>query len=268
VRANQLCVSTICYHPFSLERALAGIAALGARNVELAALVGFCDHAAPERLGSGAAATLRRLLADHGLTAVSVSGHADLSTDTGRDAFAARLRLAAELGVGIVNTEAAEGTGPDVEERFYSNIGPLADLAVDLKITIGLETHGSLTGTAGECAAVLTRVDRPNVRVNYDTANLIFYRGVRPEDDLPAIASEVVHVHVKDKASMALNTWDFPAIGAGIIDWPRIVRALDTAGFDGPASLEVELDGHPQTAEVVDEALQASWTYLQGIVTA
>jgi sugar phosphate isomerase/epimerase len=268
VRANQLCVSTICYHPFSLERALAGIAALGATNVELAALVAFCDHAAPERLGSGAAAVLHRLLQEHGLTAVSVSGHADLSTDVGRDAFAARLRLAAELEVPIVNTEAAEGTGPDVEQGFYSNIGLLGDLAADLGVTIGLETHGSLTGTARECAAVLARVDHPNVRINYDTGNLIFYRGIRPEDDLPEIASYVVHVHVKDKASMALNTWDFPPIGDGIIDWPAILSALDAVDFSGPASLEVELDGHPDTAEVVDEALRRSWAFLQGIVTA
>ena len=38
------------------------------------------------------------------------------------------------------------------------------------------------------------------MRVNYDTANVMFYGGVKPGDDLPAIMPFVAHVHLKDTA--------------------------------------------------------------------
>jgi sugar phosphate isomerase/epimerase len=265
--ASQLCITTICYHPFTLERALAGIAETGVSAVELAALVGFCDHAAPERLGSNAARELSQLLNRHGLHAVSLSGHADLTVEPGVAAFRARLRLAADMGIPIVNTGAADEEGQEVAERFYRNIVPLAELAAELGVLIGIETHGSLTGTGEECVAVMTRLNHPHVRINYDPANLIFYRGVRPEADIAIVAPYVAHLHVKDKASLERQKWDFPAIGDGIVDWDIVFGELERVGFSGPASLEVELDGHPRSPEEVDQALCRSVKYMQRYIT-
>jgi L-ribulose-5-phosphate 3-epimerase len=263
MKPSQLCIATICYHPFTLERALSGIAEIGVPAVELAALVGFCDHAAPERLGPDAARQLSKLLRSHGLHAVSFSGHTDLTTDAGVTAFESRLRLAADLGIPIVNTGAADEEGQEVVDRFYRNIVPLAELAARLGIVIGIETHGSLTGTGEECVAVMKKLNHPNVRINYDPANLMFYRGVKPEDDIAVVAPYVAHIHVKDKASLETRTWDFPAIGDGIINWDIIFGALERVGFAGPASLEVELDGHPQTPQEVDQALRRSVQFMQ-----
>ena len=41
---NRLAATTTCYAPYSLDEALAGIAAAGFRHVELAAIRGIIEH--------------------------------------------------------------------------------------------------------------------------------------------------------------------------------------------------------------------------------
>jgi L-ribulose-5-phosphate 3-epimerase len=65
---------------------------------------------------------------------------------------------------------------------------------------------------------------------------------VRAEDDLPAIADQVAHIHLKDMRG-AQGEWDFPAIGEGHVDFGRVIEILRGAGFDGPYSVEVEFTG-------------------------
>ena len=129
MKAEQLCVDTMCYTAFPLERALSGIAEAGISRVELCASVLDCNHAAPERLGPGASGKLQRLLETHGLTAVSYSGHADLTTETGLIAFTSRLQLAADLNIPIVNTPAQippERWDQEARDRFSRNLVDLA----------------------------------------------------------------------------------------------------------------------------------------------
>lgn len=266
MKVTQLCASTTPYHPWPIERALDGIARAGLLRVELSAIVGFCDHAAPEHLGPRGAKRLLSLLDSYGLTAVSMSGHADLASDSGVSAFSARLHLASEMGIAIISTGSTEVgkdvPPPDLEDRFFRNITQLADAAARLGVMIAIETHGALAGSGKEAVAVVERIGHPNVRINYDPSNVIYYRGIRPEGDLAAVGPYLVHFHIKDKASMKPETWDFPAIGEGILDWDQLFGDLDRMGFGGPASMEIELDGHPQTPEIVDEALARSFQFV------
>jgi L-ribulose-5-phosphate 3-epimerase len=265
VKSAQLGSSTVPYHKFSLERALAGIANAGLKRVELGAAVGFCDHAAPERLGPGAANELFAQLDRFGLSAVSLNGHADLSTDAGMAAFEKRLQLASDLGVSFVSCgppEIGAGAPADTEASFYRNMVKTAERAARSGITIVLETWSDLTGSGELCAGVVRKINKPNVRVNYDTANVIYFRGVKPEDDLVAALPYVSYLHVKDKESLKTGTWDCPAIGDGIIDWERVIGKLDEVDYGGPFMLEVELDGNVTIPETLDDALAKSVSFL------
>ena len=51
MKRDQLCVDTICWSSFPVERALEGIVSTGIFRVELCASLGSCEHAAPESLG-------------------------------------------------------------------------------------------------------------------------------------------------------------------------------------------------------------------------
>ena len=101
-------------------------------------------------------------------------------------------------------------------------------------------------------------IDRPNVGVNYDTANVIFYGGVRPEDDIGSAAITITHLHIKDQIG-GPGVWNFPAIGTGEVDFAPIFEALETVNFTGPCSIELEFQGEPwpPLAEIQEALIQS-----------
>ena len=228
------------YSPYALEDALAGLAAAGYRGVELSAVPGATEHVDVH----GDPADVRARLDHYGLEAVSISGHSDLTTSEGLEHGLAVVAWAERYGLPVVNT-AIGGHAPDVdesEEAFLRNIGPLADAAQAAGLTIALEIHGALMASGERSRPLLDRIGHPAVKINYDTANVEFYSGVRAEDDLPAIADRVAHVHLKDMRG-GRGEWDFPAIGEGHVDFARVMEILRAAGFEGPYSVEVEFSG-------------------------
>jgi sugar phosphate isomerase/epimerase len=264
--APTLGVSTNCYHGYSLEEALAGIARSGFRGVEIGAVVGWNEHLTP-----GAAEadleSFRAALTRHGLQLISMSGHSDLTTPEGVAQYKRALDSASALGITIVNTGIGghEGGGEDVE-AFLKNIPEVADYAAQRGLVVALETHGSGLSTGREGVELVRRIDRPNVRINYDTANVIFYGDVRPEEDIVEAIPLIANVHLKD-ARGGKGVWDFPALGEGKTDFERILRSLHAGGYNGPLSLEIEFQGLPwPPLEEVDRSVRASYDHLQGLL--
>jgi sugar phosphate isomerase/epimerase len=97
--ADRLAASTNSYHGYSLEEALAGIAAAGFKSVELASVPGWTEHLLRDA-DDAEVGRVKDLLAQHGLEPVSLSGHSDLVTDDGVAQFRKALRLCRAFGVG------------------------------------------------------------------------------------------------------------------------------------------------------------------------
>lgn len=258
---NRLAATTSSYAPYGLEEALAGIAAAGFRHVELAAIRGVIEHV-PLGANARALGRVHRLLNRYGLTPVALSGHSNLTAARGlRDAFRA-LDLCERMGIPILNTAVGgPEEGPEDEAAFLRNIGGLADYAAERDVTITLEIHGELTGTGRKSAELVAKVNRPNVRVNYDTANCEYFGGARAEDDLPHALPWVALCHLKDKVG-GRRVWHFPALGRGHVDFAQVLRLFRRAGYAGPYNVEVEFEGHPwPPPAAVDRALAASYRY-------
>ncbi len=269
--ADRLMASTNSFHPYSLDEALAGIAATGVRSVELSSVPGWTEHvrrwAGVEEVGY-----VKDQLDHYSLTAVSLAGHSDLVSDAGENEFRRALDLAKLLGVSMVTTSTgghdASSAGELAEQRehFLRRIGPLCDRAADLGITICFETHGGLLATGEMAAELLDAIDKANTGINYDPGNVIFYGGVRPEDDILRCSDRVVHMHVKDQIG-GKGSWNFPIVGTGEIDFAPIFAELDRVGFDGPASIEVEFQGEPwPDLDVVTDAVARSAEFLRRFV--
>jgi L-ribulose-5-phosphate 3-epimerase len=243
--ADRLAVSTNTYHSYSLEEALAGIAAAGYTSVELSSVPGWTEHvrraASEQELHEVA-----ELVHAHGLEPISLSGHSDLASDEGITEFRKALGIAARLGIRWVTTSTgghdASSAGTIDEQRafFLSRIRPLAEEAAADGIAICLETHGGVSATGALAAQLVQDIDLPNVGINYDTANVIFYGRVRPEDDIVAAAP----LHIKDQIG-GPGVWNFPQIGTGEIDFGPIFAALEAVSFAGPCSIEIEFQGEP-----------------------
>jgi sugar phosphate isomerase/epimerase len=270
---DRLAASTNSYHTYSLEEALAGIAAAGFKSVELTSVPGWTEHvrrdAEVEEI-----AYVKQLLAQNGLEAVSFSGHSDLVSEAGMAEFRKALKIANKLGIRYVTTSigghdaSSAGSLEEQRNKFMANIRPLADEAAALGIDICLETHGGLLATGVIAKQLVQDIGKPNIGINYDPGNVIFYGGVQPEDDIKGSADTVTHMHVKGQIG-GKGVWHFPATGTGEVDFDTIFNELENAGFNGVCSVEVEFQGEPwPSLDDVNAALKTSYEFVRKYVPA
>jgi L-ribulose-5-phosphate 3-epimerase len=269
--ADRLTGLTNSYHSYSLEEALDGIAKAGFKSVELTSVPGWTEHVRRDS-GDEQIGYIKDQLAKRGLTAVSLAGHSDLVSESGIGEFRKALNIAKKLGIPYVTTStgghdaSSAGSLEDQRNAFLKNFRPLADEAAAMGITICLETHGGLLANGKIAAKLVEDIGKPNVGLNYDPGNIIFYGGTRPEDDIEIAAPYVKHMHAKDQIGGA-GVWNFPAAGTGEVDFKTLFAVLDKAGFDGPVSAEIEFTGEPwpPLAEV-DKQMKIAHDYLAQFV--
>jgi L-ribulose-5-phosphate 3-epimerase len=274
-----LACGTLSYRQEPLERALDGIARAGFPAVELGCVCGYCEHVRPEAMTPAEMDRLADQVARFGLGIASIAGHVDLEfpllgkgPEVAREGFArlrSRIELASRLGVGIVNTGVGVAQDPGELEGFYRAFDALLADADARGVKIGLESHAGLTETAVASLALCHRTGRPNLGINYDAANVRFYTGGDPAADLESCAGELgdwlIHVHIKDHAGRQ-GEWNFPPLGQGNIDFPRLAALFRQIGFRGPYSLEIEFQGPDSTdpsPEIIDQGVADSYQFMR-----
>ena len=117
--------------------------------------------------------------------------------------------------------------------------------------------------TGQEAADVLLSffrdVDRDNLRINFDPANLIMYGLGDPIEALRILGPHVISVHAKDGdpppkgVAGALGT-ERP-LGQGSVGIERFVRALEEVGFRGPLNIERETEDQEQRLRDITSAV-------------
>jgi sugar phosphate isomerase/epimerase len=186
------------------------------------------------------------------------------------DRFRRCLHDASRLGASTIRVYAGSLTNPDDDRRdqkrsrLVESLRVLGPEAKSLGVTLAVENHfNTMTVSARETAGLMRDVeDVGGVGILYDQANLAF---THCEDYPEAISIQdrwIRHVHVKDliftdpkaafKAS-AVNQVDQDeravrsrVVGEGILNWPAILLALDSVGYQGVWSIEYEYRWHPQ----------------------
>jgi sugar phosphate isomerase/epimerase len=262
--ANRIGGHTNSYHNYSLEQSLEGIAGAGFKYVELSAVRGWTEHV-PLEADSRTLSAIQRQLNQAGLIAISLSGHSDLTTKAGLEDGLKALRLTDALGLDIMNTAIGGHYSENEDESaFMGNITDLAEAAAKANILIGIEIHGDITSSGHKAIPVIQKINHPNVRINYDTANIEFYDTLTAVEDLPEAASWCVHCHLKDKIG-GHRVWNFPAVGDGHVDFKRVFELFDQAQFKGPYSVEIEFTGEWPSVEGVHEAMKRSYNHLHSI---
>ena len=258
---NRLAGHTNSYHTYSFDEALAGIAKAGFKHVELSAVPGWTEHVVLNGTDE-----VRRKLDHYGLAPVSLSGHSDLTTPEGLEHGIKAVRWAAKYGIPIMNTAVGgHASQEESESAFLANIGALADVAEAEGIVVALEIHGDIMASGEKTLPLLEKIGRDSVKVNYDTANCVFYGDVKAVDDIPKIAPHLAHVHLKDTTG-GKGVWNFGALGTGIVDFGAVLGALADAGYTGPYSVELEFQGEPWPPLAdVDAAMKTSYEHLKSL---
>ena len=103
-------------------------------------------------------------------------------------------------------------------------------------------------------------VDRPNLRINFDPANMILYGSGDPIEALRTLGAYVVSVHAKD------GDWPDPhstrglgaeqPLGKGAVGMERFVRTLAQIGFRGPLNVEREVEDQAQRLREIREGVE------------
>jgi sugar phosphate isomerase/epimerase len=107
-------------------------------------------------------------------------------------------------------------------------------------ITITLKPHGGITLTTVDLIDVYRQVEHPGFGLCYDPGNIIYYtRGEeRPETHVSEVAPLIATGIIKD---CILNNGEPDVLvtpGEGLVDFPTILSALVSGGFDGPLYVE------------------------------
>jgi L-ribulose-5-phosphate 3-epimerase len=259
---NVLGLNTNTYHTYTLDEALEGTAKGGFKYVELSAVRGWTEHVPLD----GSEADYREIkakLAHWGLKPSALSGHSDLTTKDGLIDAKKAVDLCEVFELTILNTAIGGHASQDEDKSaFMGNIFDLADYAAARGIKIGLEIHGDIMANAKLSIPLIEEIDRPNVLINYDTANCEFYGDTAAADEMAFVAPYLVHVHLKDKVGPK-RVWDFPAIGEGHVAFSRVLEILSEEKYTGPFGVEIEFQGLPwPPLQEVHRSVKASYDNL------
>jgi len=102
-----------------------------------------------------------------------------------------------------------------------------------------------------------------NVGVNFDVANLILYGKANPLDAADTFGSLVLGVHAKDGLypTDTRQLGQEVPIGQGKVDFPGIIERLRKTGYTNPLTIEREIRGDKQTADIL-----AARAYLESLI--
>ena len=258
---NKICLNSNTYHGFDFADAVKGARAADIHFIEIAAVRGYTDHARWEMTDEEVAEMLATLSLND-IAVLGMCGHTNIMTEDGRENLRRNFGLAARLGASYVVTGTGETHG---DEHVIEDETELVQILKDLSavadghgLKLAVETHGASYATGSQIKDLIGKVGATNFGLNYDTANVIMYADTQPYDDLRDSADVIVGIHLKDKAGASAD-WNFPAIGDGDTDFPRVFSILEETHCVAPLSIEIEFtEAGPASVEEVHDALLRS----------
>jgi L-ribulose-5-phosphate 3-epimerase len=147
-----------------------------------------------------------------------------------------------ELGVEVLSTHAGFIPEPGRPERmaFLDCLGDAVDYAASKGIVLALETGQE---TVDLLRRTIDEIDSPNLKVNFDPANIILYNMGDPIRAIEILAPDIVHIHVKDATAPAQpGQWgrEVP-LGEGEVGMKEYIEELVRFGYEGPLVIEREV---------------------------
>jgi L-ribulose-5-phosphate 3-epimerase len=160
-------------------------------------------------------------------------------------------RLAASMQIGLVTFHAGFLPHDDSDPGFSKllrRLQQIADAFASHKVDLALETGQE---TADSLRQFLQVLQRPNVGVNFDPANMILYDKGDPIAALETLSPFLKQCHLKDaRRTREVGTWgDEVVVGTGEVDWKAFFAVLDRVKFTGNLCIEREA-GNQRAADI------------------
>ena len=152
--------------------------------------------------------------------------------------------LARTKELGLTDIMLHAGFIPEVgapeRKAFLDTLTQVADLAKQAGVIVAFET-------GQESATLLRRtlddLKAPNLKVNFDPANMLLYDKDEPLKVLDLLAPDIRSVHLKDaKRPTVKGSWgEEVPLGTGQTDTKGFVKALQRIGYAGALCIEREV---------------------------
>jgi L-ribulose-5-phosphate 3-epimerase len=154
----------------------------------------------------------------------------------------ATAKLAAQMGIRLVTFHSGFLPHEDRDPGFVKlrdRLRQVADAFAAERVDLGLETGQE---TADALKHFLQVLDRRNVGVNFDPANMILYQKGDPIAALETLAPWLKQCHIKDaRRTKQPGTWgDEVVVGTGEVDWRKFFAVLERVGYKGDLCIERE----------------------------
>jgi L-ribulose-5-phosphate 3-epimerase len=152
--------------------------------------------------------------------------------------------LARTVALGLSDLMLHAGFLPDPGDPdrgpFLDTLARAGQLAREQGITLAFETGQE---TAALLRRTLDELQAPNLKVNFDPANMLLYDTGDPIRAVEILGPDIRSVHVKDaRRPTTPGRWgEEVPLGQGEVDIRRFVRTLRAVGYAGPLIVEREV---------------------------
>jgi sugar phosphate isomerase/epimerase len=132
-----------------------------------------------------------------------------------------------------------EPSDPD-RKPFLDTLGRVSALAAEKGVTVAFETGQE---SADLLRRTLDELKCPNLKVNFDPANMLLYDKGDPLRAAEILAPDIRSVHVKDaNRPKTPGVWgEEVPLGDGQVNIRAFVQTLKKAGYRGPLCIEREV---------------------------
>ncbi len=243
--ANVGC-STLTFHMLSFREALERIQRLGFTAIDLAMIAEFCPHADPHA-DEQQRARVAEAIARAGLKVTSINAWSlEFVNDEGGAEQAhirGALRMAEAVGAPVVTVQPG---GPVQPERWEESAPWVAELlnglgaeakAAGISLAVEAPHMGTFAEQFERACSLVDLLSRDEVGVALDTSHVLNGGGTIA-DALRRYGTRVRHVHLRDYRNGSI----FVTPGDGVIDFAEVVGGLDSLGYAGGLSLELEYE--------------------------
>jgi sugar phosphate isomerase/epimerase len=130
--------------------------------------------------------------------------------------------------------------GDPGRKSFLDTLGTVSQLAAEKGVTIAFETGQE---TSALLRRTLDDLKCPNLKVNFDPANMLLYNKDDPIKAVELLAPDIRTVHVKDANRPTVpGQWgEEVPLGKGQTDTRKFLLTLKKVGYTGPLFIEREV---------------------------
>ena len=232
----KLGINTVLFKDFSLREAFSAIQKAGYDGVEIAAIMGMCEHLVLDNWQAQAAEILA-LAKQYKLELLSMEV-ASRDEERLEKAFAA----AQALKIPIVNIGPGGKSGDEASlDESIAMLKARTAQAAKYGVTLCVKAHtGNAIYNTPTTLKAMAEVKDANFGIDMDPSH-VFRAGEMPEQALPQVISRVKHIHIRDcpDDGQSPGSPSVQSCGRGKIDLHGYFKALADANYEGPVCLEI-----------------------------